>query len=80
MVTPDKPAIRNVLATPAGRAGEQWVCQSIALGADDSILGQNENEPNGHYREKLPVPIDYNVRARLLALAPCSTSFFSEVL
>jgi hypothetical protein len=25
MVTPDKPQIRNVLATPAGQTG-QWVC------------------------------------------------------
>jgi hypothetical protein len=37
MVTPDKPQIRNVLATPAGRAGGQWLCQPIALGSDDRI-------------------------------------------
>jgi hypothetical protein len=42
MVRPDKPRIRNVLATPAGRTDGQWVCQPIALGADDSILGQGE--------------------------------------
>ena len=36
MVTPDKPAIRNVLATPAGG---QWLCQPIALGSGARICG-----------------------------------------
>jgi hypothetical protein len=36
VTTPDKPQIRNVLATAAGKAAEQWVC-SIALGIDDAI-------------------------------------------
>ena len=37
MATPAKPQIRNVLATPARRAGRQWLCQPIALGSDDRI-------------------------------------------
>jgi len=34
----DKPQIRNALATPAGNAGVQWVCQP-ELGIDDRVCG-----------------------------------------
>jgi hypothetical protein len=39
MVTPDTPRIRNVLATPAGQTGGQWVCPPIALGIGARICG-----------------------------------------
>jgi hypothetical protein len=39
VTTPDKPRIRNVLATPAERTDGQWVRQPIALGIEDRICG-----------------------------------------
>ena len=38
MTTPDQPKIRNVLATPAGNTGVQWVCQPIEFGIDDDRI------------------------------------------
>ena len=35
----DKLQIRNVLATPVGQSGVQWICQPIELGIDDRICG-----------------------------------------
>jgi hypothetical protein len=39
MTTTAKPQVRNVLATPAGQSGGQWVCQPLALGTDDRSCG-----------------------------------------
>jgi hypothetical protein len=35
----DKLQIRNVLATPVGQSGVQWICQPIELGIDDRVCG-----------------------------------------
>jgi hypothetical protein len=44
----DKPQIRNVLATPAGRGVVQWVCQPIELGIDDRIAGYAASIGSSH--------------------------------
>jgi hypothetical protein len=61
IVTPDKPQIRNVLATPAGHAGGQWVCQPIALGIDDRICGVCRKQRLEPYTTECP-----NCRATIL--------------
>jgi len=38
VTTPEKPQIRNVLATNA-KSGQMWVCQPFDLGIDDRICG-----------------------------------------
>jgi hypothetical protein len=35
----DKLQIRNVLATPRGQNGVQWVCQPLEIGIDDRTCG-----------------------------------------
>jgi hypothetical protein len=61
MARSDKPQIRNVLATPAGRTNGQWVCQPTALGIDDRICGVCRKQQLTPYVTECP-----NCRATIL--------------
>jgi hypothetical protein len=60
MTTPEKPQIRNVLATNA-KTGQMWVCQPIELGIDDRICGGCKKQRLKRFERDCP-----NCQAKIL--------------